>query len=438
VPADAGPEPPVISLDHAFRSLRTRNYRLYFIGQLVSLSGTWMQTAALAWLVLHLRGDNSGGALGLVIAAQFLPTLLFGAWGGVIADRFDKRRTLIITQSSMAVVAAVLSVTSVTGAIQMWMVYALSAAMGLGSAVDNPVRQAFVTEMVDREDLPNAVGLSSATFNSARIVGPAIGAGVLAAFGDRVAAGTGVCFAVNALSFLAVLTCLGLMRPAELLRAAPQPRARGQVRAGLRYVAGEPQLRIVLAMMALIGLVGMNFQVVLPLVAKNTFDGGAGVFGALQVAMGVGSLLGSLVAAGRRGEPSVSFLGVAAVIFGAAMLGASAAPTVPVALVLLFLTGIASMTLFAAANTLLQLTARPDMRGRVMALYILLIMGSTPIGGPLVGWIGEHAGARWALAVGGRAGLAGAAVVASEHLTGRRAPATDGAETPAVGLHVPR
>jgi MFS family permease len=210
------------------------------------------------------------------------------------------------------------------------------------------------------------------------------------------------------------------------------------VRAGLRYALGEPRLRTVLLMMALIGLVGMNFQVVLPLVAKNTFDGGAGTFGALQVAMGVGSLIGSLAAAGRRGEPTLSFLGVAAVVFGMAMLGASAAPTVGVALVLLFLTGITSMTLFAAANTLLQLTARPDMRGRVMALYILLIMGSTPIGGPLVGWIGEHAGARWSLAVGGLAGVAGAAVVATDHWSGRRAAAAEGAEPAAVGLPVPR
>ncbi len=393
-----------------FRSLRVRNYRLYFIGQLVSLSGTWMQTAAQGWLVYHLTG--SGTALGLVTAAQFLPTLLFGAYGGVVADRFEKRKVLLVAQSFMAAVTLLLAFVAMTGLVRYWMVVGLAAAVGLGTVIDNPVRQAFVNEMVGREDLPNAVALSSAMFNSARIVGPAIAASVIAAFGDRVALGTGVCFAMNAGSFLAVLTALWLMRPEELHAVPKAPRAKGQIREGFRYAMSEPKIRMILVLMTLVGLIGMNFQVLLPIAADKAFNGGAGAYGLLSVAMGVGSLVGSMLAAMRREAPTMKLIGFASLGFGAFVIGVAAAPSLGIALALLVVAGVASMTLFSSCNTTLQLTSRPELRGRVMSLYILVLMGSTPIGGPIIGAIAEHAGVRTALTLGGLSGVIGAGWIA--------------------------
>lgn len=394
-----------------FRSLRIRNYRLYFIGQLVSLSGTWMQTAAQGWLVYHLTG--SGTALGIVTAAQFLPTLVFGVYGGVIADRFEKRRVLLGAQSFMLVITAVLAALSVTGVISYWMVVALAAAFGFGTVIDNPVRQAFVNEMVGREDLPNAVALSSAMFNSARIVGPAIGASVIAAFGDRVSLGAGVCFAMNAASFLAVLIALALMRPSELQFVPKAPRARGQIREGFHYAMSEPRIRVILVLMTLVGLLGMNFQVLLPIAADKAFNGGAGAYGLLSVAMGVGSLIGSMAAAMRRDAPTLRVIGIASFGFGLFVSGVALAPSLHIGMALLVLAGISSMTLFASCNTTLQLVSRPELRGRVMSLYILVLMGTTPIGGPVIGAIAQHAGVRVALAIAGATGLVGALWVAS-------------------------
>ena len=391
----------------ALRPLRVRNYRLYFTGQVVSLSGTWMQTAGLAWLVLHLTG--SGTTLGLVTAAQFVPTLLGSAWGGLLADRFDKHRSLLYTQSGLGVTAAALAAVTLAGVVQVWMLVALSLLAGVFTTVDNPTRQSFVTEVVDTADLPTAVALNSVMFNSARIVGPAVAALVINAFGDRVELGTGVCFALNALSFLAVILCLARMRRAELRPARPLPRARGQIREGVVYALQVPALRTILAMMSLIGLLAFNYQVLLPLVAKMVFGGGAGTYGLLSVAMGSGALVGSLAAAGR-GRTSARLITGGALVLGLGMLAAAAAPVLSLALVAWCLLGAAMMTLMSAASTTLQLATRPDMRGRVIALYMLLLMGSTPIGGPIMGWLAEHVGTRWAVAVGGVACLVAAGI----------------------------
>lgn len=408
---------------NAFRPLRIHNYRLYFTGQLVSMSGTWMQTAAQAWLVLTLT--DSGTALGFVIAAQFLPMLLGGPYGGLLADRFDKRRLMMVTGTGQAIAAGALATLTLAGAIQLWMIYALAMVTGLFAVADNPARQVFIAEMVDRDYLANAVGLNSALFNSARIVGPAIAAVIIAGFGDTDTTGVGICFLVNAASFAAVLMSLALMRTRELRPTPPLPRSKGQVRAGLRYALGEPTLRVVLAVMAVFGLLALNFQVLLPLVAKKVFDGGAGAYGALSTAMGVGSLCGSLVAAGR-GRASTRLIAGACLVVGIALTGAALAPTLAVALALWFVVGAATMTLMATSNTTLQLRARPDMRGRVISLYMLLVIGTTPIGGPIVGWVAQRAGTRWAIGLGAAASLCGAAIAVRG---GRRGAESVAAET---------
>jgi len=275
-----------------FRALHNRNYRLFWFGQLVSLSGSWMQTTAIAWLVL--KDLHAGGTgLGLVVAVQFLPTLLGGSWAGVLADRFDKRTILVATQSAMAVFAGAMAVLTLTGTVQLWMVYTLAAAMGVATMFDNPTRQAFVTEMVGPDDLANAVGLNSAGFNVARIAGPAI-AGLLIA-----TVGTGSCFAFNAASFLAVIGGLLAMRPDELFRTERVAKAKGQVREGLRYALSVPELRLALGLLAIVGTFAMNFTVVIPLVAKNLFHGDASTLGWLTAVMGLGSLVGALFVASR-------------------------------------------------------------------------------------------------------------------------------------------
>ena len=290
---------------------------------------------------------------------------------------------MMVTQTGQALTAGVLAALTLGGVIQLWMVFALALTTGLFAVADNPARQVFISEMVSREYLANAVGLNSALFNSARIVGPAIAALIIAAFGDANTTGVGICFLVNAASFAAVLLGLALIRTRDLRPAPPLPRSKGQVRAGLRYALGEPTLRVVLAVMAVFGLLALNFQVLLPLVAKKVFDGGAGAYGVLSTTMGAGSLCGSLVAAGR-GRASTRLMAGACLVAGIALLGAALAPSLAVALVLWFVVGAATMTLMATSNTTLQLRSRPDMRGRVISLYMLLVIGTTPIGGPIV------------------------------------------------------
>jgi MFS family permease len=382
-----------------FRSLHNRNYRLFFGGQLVSLVGTWMQTVALAWLVLKIT--HSPAQVGLIVAVQFVPTLLFGIHGGLVADRFDKRRVLLTTQALFLVQAVALSAVAVAGVATLPVLYGLALVLGAITAVDNPARQAFVAEMVPSEDVPNAVGLNSAMFNTARIVGPAIG-GILI-----VLVGTTTCFMVNAVSFVAVIAVLVAMRPAEFFRGVPVPRQKGALREGLRYTWEEPSLRLVMLMVALIGTLAMNFSVLLPVLAKQVFDGSAATFGMLSAVIGVGSLFGALAVA-SRGTPTVRVLSGAAAVFGVAMLLDAVAPTLGFEVPFLVLTGAASVAFFATANAMLQLKSRPELRGRVLAIYLFLFLGSTPIGGPVVGWISGQWSARWGLAVGGVACLVAA------------------------------
>jgi MFS family permease len=386
-----------------FRSLHVRNYRLFAAGQVVSNTGTWMQRIAQDWLVLQLT--HSGTALGITIGLQFLPMLLFGLWGGVIADRYSKRALLIGTQASMGVLALVLGILDVTGVVEVWHVYALAFGLGLATAVDNPARQSFVVEMVGREDLPNAVGLNSATFNSARIVGPAI-AGWLITLG-----GTGPVFLINAASYLAVIFGLFRMNVAELRIEPRVPREPGQLREGLRYVWSRPELLLPITIVGFVGTFGLNFQMTTALFAKDVFGKGPEAFGLLTTALAVGSLAGALLAA-RRGKTSTSLLVGAAVTFGLLEIVTGLMPTYWTFMAMLVPTGLAVLTLNTAANSSTQLGSDPAMRGRVMALYMLVFLGGTPIGAPIMGWVAEEFGPRWSLILGGAISAVASAVAA--------------------------
>ena len=380
-----------------FRSLHIRNYRLFFFGQLVSVTGTWMQTVAQSWLVLNLTG--SGVDLGVTVALQFLPMLLFGMWGGLLADRSDKRRLLIGTQVAGGLLAFALWALVATDSVELWMVYVMAFLLGMVTMIDMPTRQAFVIEMVGPDEVPNAVGLNSAMFNTGRILGPAAAGITIASLGIAPA------FLANALSYLAVIAALAAMRPDELHRRERAERRRGEVRAGIRYVWENSTLRSTLLLVAVIGMFGFNFVVVLPLLARFTFDGGAGLYSVFTALMSLGSLVGALVAASRT-EPTRARLLRAGMAFGILMLATAAAPNAVVAGVLLVAVGTAVMLFLATANTTLQLNSDPAMRGRVMALYGLLFLGSTPVGGPMLGWISEHWGPRVGLALGGALSLA--------------------------------
>jgi MFS family permease len=373
-------------------SLRQRNYRLFFSGQLVSVAGTWMQTVAQSFVVLDLT--HSGTQLGLTTAARFLPMFLFGPVGGVFADRMDKRRVLYLTQTLAGLLAGAFAVLVGTGSLRLWTVYLLALALGLVNVFDNPARQAFISEMVTADDLANAVTLNSVAMNMARVFGAALG-GVIAA-----AIGLALCFAVNALSFGAVLISLVAMRGSELFPAVRVPRRKRQVRAGLRYVRSTPELLIPLIMIAVIGTLAWEFQVSLPLMANKVFGGGAAAYGVMASVMGIGAVVGGLISAARP-RPRARALCLAAVGWGIAILAAAAAPTLPLELTALVFVGYGSITFNSLAKTTLQLAAEPTMRGRVMALWALAWLGSTPIGGPIVGWVGQNAGARWSLVIGG-------------------------------------
>ncbi len=391
------------ALRRSFDSLHVSNYRRYFAGQIVSVSGNWMQMVAETWLMLELTG--SGVAVGLTAAAQFLPILLFGAYGGLIADRYDKRRLLMLTQAVMAVPALVLLGLTAEGAIEPWMILALAFARGSVNAVDNPTRQAFVIEMVGSRRLVNAVSLNSVIVHSSRMVGPAL-AGLLIA-----AAGVEPCFMLNAATFAVMIVALSRMEPAELRTPRRAEREPGALRAALRYVRATPALAVPLAMMALVGTLGFNFQVLLPLLAKSSFEGGPQTYGMLVSAMGIGSIAGAL-AAGARGRVSMRILIAASAAFGGFTLLAAAAPTLWLELAALILVGAASVTFAAGVNSSLQLAVAPAMRGRVMALYSVVFLGSTPIGAPIAGWLSEVAGPRTGLLLGASAALVAAAAAA--------------------------
>ncbi len=387
------------ALRRSFTSLAVPNYRRYFAGQIVSLSGNWMQVVAEMWLVLTLTG--SGLAVGITSALQFLPMMLFGAWGGLLADRFPKRSLLTVTQTLMAAPAIALWGLTTAGVVAPWMVYALVFARGAVNSVDNPTRQSFAIEMVGPERVVNAVSLNNVLIHSARIVGPATAGVVIATLG------VAPCFLINALSFAAMIVALRAMDPRQLRPAPRAPHGAGAVRAGLRYVLATPALAIPLGMMAVVGTLGYNFQVVLPLLARFSFDGGAGTYTALAVAMGAGSVVGAL-AAGARSRVGPRLLVAAAFGFGVVALIAAGAPTLALEVAALVPLGAASVTFAAGVNSSLQLAADPAMRGRVMALYSIVFLGSAPIGGPIVGWLGEAIDPRAGLVLAGAAGLAAA------------------------------
>jgi len=388
-----------------FRSLRTRNYRLFAGGQVVSLSGTWGQRVAQDWLVLDLSG-NSGTALGITTGLQFLPVLLFGLYGGVLADRYDKRTLLLGAQGAMALLALALAVLDLSGAVQLWHVYALAFGLGLASVVDTPVRQAFVSEMVPPDDLPNAVSLNSATFNAARIVGPAV-AGVAIA-----AVGTGWVFLANAVSYVAVLAGLQAMRTAELRPGRPVARAKGQLREGLAYVRARPDLLVPIVLVFVVGTFGLNFQITLALVVKEVFGRGAGAYGLLSAFLAVGSLAGALASARRTGPPRQRTLFAAVLAFGLLEVAVGLAPTYALMAMLLVPTGMAVLTFTTTANSIVQLGSAPQVRGRVMALYVLVFLGGTPLGAPLIGALAEAFGPRSSIVLGGTVTALSAVVAA--------------------------
>jgi MFS family permease len=383
----------------SFTSLSIPNYRRYFTGQLISLSGTWMQTVAALWLVLSLTG--SGLLVGLTTAVQFLPMLLIGAWGGLLADRIPKRRLLLATQALMAIPAVALFAVTAAGVAEAWMVMAAVFLMGTVNAVDNPTRQSFVVEMVGPDKVVNAVSLNSVIVQMARIVGPAVAGIMIAAFGVV------PCFAINALTFVAMIVALWGMDPERLHTEPVAPRAPGAIRAGLRYVLRTPELAVPLALLALVGTLGYNFQVILPLLAKFSFGGGAGTYAAMVSAMAVGSIVGALVN-GSHGRTGPRLIAAGALAFGVASLLAAAAPHLAFELIVLGVLGAASVTFAASINSTLQLTVSPEMRGRVMALYSVVFLGSTPIGGPLTGWLSEAYDPRVALVLAGVSGLSAA------------------------------
>jgi MFS family permease len=409
-----------VAAARTFRSLGVRNYRLYFLGQIISMSGTWMQSVAQAWLVLELTG--SGIALGAVTALQFLPTLLLGPWGGLVADRVDKRRLLIWTQSASALFALVLGILTATHVVTLEMVYALALGLGLVTMVDMPTRQAFVIEMVGRDQLTNAVSLNGVIVNASRVIGPALAGALIATVG------VGICFLVNGASYFAVIAGLLMMRTAQLVRSRTTARHRGQLREGLRYVWRTPELRIPLLLMAVVGAIGFNFSVLLPLMVRFAYHAGPGAFGALFSVMGVGAVAGGLAVAGW-GRTSGRLQAGAAVAFGGSLALAAVAPTLHYEMVAMLPMGVASTAFIAMSNSLLQLGAAPQMRGRVMGLFAVVFLGTTPIGGPLMGWIAEHLGPRGAMAI-----AAGVTVVAglATLLTLQRTRTQPAAEEPVI------
>jgi MFS family permease len=374
-----------------FAALEMRNFRLYFFGQTVSVSGTWMQRIAQAWLVLDLTG--SGTAVGGLTALQFLPLLVAAPFGGVVADRVDKRRLLFLTQTASGLTAATLGFLVWTDRVELWMVYALAFALGIVGSFDNPARQSFVAEMVGRERVVSAVSLNSVMVNVARVIGPAVG-GVLI-----VAVGIAMCFFFNAISYSALLLALLLMRPQELDRAEPQERRQGQFREGLGYALAQPVLRMLLLMTAVTGIFAYEFEVSLPLLAKFTFRGDASTFGLMFTAMGIGAVVGGLQTASRQTRNPESAARILSV-FGVAVAAVAVAPNLMASLLALTVVGGAGTSYLAFSNSLLQVDAQPEMRGRIMALRAVAFLGARPFGGPLIGWIGEYVGPRYAVGTG--------------------------------------
>ncbi|MEU0965197.1 MFS transporter [Streptomyces sp. NPDC005917] len=404
-PSAPAPTVPTIPASHRssmFSSLKVRNYRLFFAGQVVSNIGTWMQRIAQDWLVLSLTG--SATAVGVTTALQFLPMLLFGLYGGVLVDRLNKRRALLVTQMSMALTGIALALLTLSGHVHVWHVYLAAFAVGLATVVDNPARQSFVSEMVGPAQLQNAVSLNSANFQSARLVGPAV-AGLMIT-----GVGTGYAFLFNGLSFVAPIAGLLLMRARELYAVKRTPKGKGQLREGLHYVAGRPDLTWTIILVGFIGTFGFNFPVYLSAFADDVFHAGAGSYSLFNTLMAVGSLAGALLAA-RRGTAKLRVMIAAAAAFGALELVAATAPSLWLFALLMIPIGMFGMTVNVTANTSIQMGTDPAMRGRVMALYMMVFLGGSPVGAPIAGWITDAYGVRAGLAVGGAIAAAAAVVI---------------------------
>jgi MFS family permease len=404
--------------------MKIRNYRLYFTGQSISLVGTWMQMTAQSWLVLVLTRSSTD--LGLVVALQALPVLLAGPYSGVVADRVDKRRLMVVLQSAMAVQALALGLLTVLGVVRFWEVCLLAVVLGVNNTFENPSRQAFVLEMVGRGELRNAVTLNSVTVNAARAVGPAV-AGILIA-----TVGEGICFLLNAASFVAVVTSLLAMDRSALRPSPPTPRAAGQLREGLRYAARTLDIAVPLVMMTVIGTIAYEFQVTLPVLARTTFHGGSEAYGFMTGAMGIGAVVGGLFTA-ARGRTGLRPMIIAAVGFGLAIGWAALSPLLLVTYTALLFVGWASVSFIAVGNSTIQLSARPEMRGRAMSLWQVAFQGTTPVGGPAIGWLIEETNPRVGLLAGAASCLAAAAggtlLVRRSGLRGRRLAETALAET---------
>lgn len=411
-----------------FRSLRHRNFRLFFGGQLVSQTGSWLTMVAQTLLVLKLT--DSGVALGLLMAFQFGPMLVLGAWAGAVADRADKRKMLTVLQAAAMVQSLALGLVVLAGAASVPAIYALAAVQGVITAFDNPVRRSFVVEMVPPEDLPNAVSLNSAIMTGSRVLGPAV-AGALV-----LTVGYGWPFIIDAFSYLAVIASLLMMRSDELFRAAPMPHRKGQVREGLAYIRSEPNLLVPLIMMALIGTFAFNFQVTVPLLVEGPLSGGTGTFTLLFSVLSLGSLIGALATA-RRSSVSPQQLVQAAGAFGVAMVLLALAPNLGTAFPVAVLLGLASIAFMTTSTAIVQLLAGAEYRGRVLAIQGMVFLGSTPIGGPIVGWISDAAGPRTGIALGAIACFAAAAYGARFlDLTDRRLQGPGAAPEPAPAIDV--
>jgi MFS family permease len=398
----------------AFRSLSNYNYRVWAIGALVSNVGTWMQRTAQDWLVLTELTHKNATAVGIVVSLQFGPVLLLLPLSGYAADHFDRRKIVIATQASMGLLALGLGIITVTGVVQLWHVYVFAFLLGCVTAFDAPARQTFVAELAGEENLPNAIGLNSTSYNLARTVGPAVGGVLIEAFG------TGWVFLINAASYVAVLSSLALLRVDELHRRHASRRAEGTMIDGLRYVWRHPDLKAVLFMLFLIGTFGLNFPIFISTMSASVFRTGSGQYGLLTAMMAAGSVIGALLAA-RRAKPDIMLLLSSSVVFGLGCALAAVMPRYWLFGIVLVIVGVASQTFTTSINSYVQLSTEPSMRGRVVALLLAIAVGGTPLGAPLVGWVADAFGPRWALGVGAVAGM-GAAAVAFFHLAARSVP----------------
>ena len=415
-----------------FHSLRVRNFRLFFAGQLISQAGTWLTTIALTLLVLHLT--NSGLAIGALVACQFGPVLLFGAYGGLVADRSDKRRLLLITQTLEMLQSFALAFLAFMPHPPLAAFYITAVAGGCMLAFDNPARRSFVVEMVPEGDVQNAVTLNSALMTSSRVIGPAV-AGVLV-----VTVGFGWCFTIDAISYLAVIAGLWLMRTGELRQPPVVAKAKGQLRAGLRYVRSVPDLRIPLIMMAVVGTLTFNFAVVIPLFVVHTLHGSDGSYTLLYSTLSIGSVIGALAAAGRR-TIEISHLVIASAAFGLAMLLFAAAPTLILSFPIAVLVGVTSVSFMTASTAIVQMRSNAAMRGRVNALQAIVFIGSTPLGGPLLGYVCDRFGPRAGLVLGAAAALGAAAwglYAGRRAMAARQAAAADSAAVLPASAPVPQ